>query len=118
MKMDHANVLKVIQGMIAMHVTQDFIYQIQLMMKIHVRVFYRNLLISILRNDAFYNSILGCICNMLGSTTADDSDCVNKCCNEDGSCKCITGYSGNDCNDCDVGYYHSSTVNGENTCSG
>ena len=103
---------------IAMNVPQDFLNQIQLIMKKHVQVFYRNLLINILRNDDFYNSILGCKCNMLGSTTADDSDCVNKCCNEGGSCTCIMGYSGKDCNECDVGYYRFSTFNGENTCTG
>ena len=104
---------------IAMNVIQDFLNQIQLIMKKHALVFYRNLFINSLRNDDFYNSILGCKCNMLGSTTADYSDCVDKCCNEGGSCTCIMGYSGSDCNDCIVGHYYvSATVNGENTCTG
>ena len=65
-----------------------------------------------------YSTILACICNSQGSTKTDDSMCDNKCCNEDGSCKCIVGYSGNDCNACDIGYYVSATFFDENTCSG
>ena len=61
---------------------------------------------------------LACICNSIGSTKSDDTACDNKCCNDDGSCKCSEGYSGDDCNICDSGYYVSDTVNGENTCTG
>ena len=59
-----------------------------------------------------------CSCNSQGSTKSDDSACDNKCCDDDGSCKCTTGYTGNDCNTCDTAYYVSNIVNGENTCSG
>ena len=61
---------------------------------------------------------LACTCNSQGSTKHDDSACENKCCNLDGSCKCKAGYSGNDCNTCEVGYYVSATVNGDNSCTG
>ena len=60
---------------------------------------------------------LVCICNSEGSTKNDDSACDNKCCNDDGTCKCNIGYSGNDCNTCDTGYYVSDTVQSENTCN-
>ena len=66
----------------------------------------------------FFNVLLACICNSIGSTKSDDTACDNKCCNDDGSCKCSEGYSGDDCNICDSGYYVSATINGENTCTG
>ena len=59
-----------------------------------------------------------CICNSQGSTKADDSTCDNKCCDDDGSCTCIPGYSTIDCNTCDIGYYVSDTVSNENSCTG
>ena len=49
---------------------------------------------------------------------SDNSACDNKCCDDDGSCNCAAGYSGNDCNSCDTGYYVSDTVSNENTCTG
>ena len=58
-----------------------------------------------------------CTCNSLGSVKSDDSACNNKCCNDDGTCKCSIGYTGDDCNICDAGYYVSANVNGENTCT-
>ena len=61
---------------------------------------------------------LACVCNSLGSTKADDSACDNKCCDDDGSCTCTPGYSTNDCNTCDIGYYVSDTVSNENSCTG
>ena len=61
---------------------------------------------------------LACFCNSFGSTTADGFTCNDKCCNDDGTCTCTTGYSTIDCNTCDIGYYASATVNGENTCNG
>ena len=64
------------------------------------------------------NTILECICNSLGSIKSDNSACDNKCCDDDGSCNCAAGYSGNDCNSCDTGYYVSDTVSNENTCTG
>ena len=39
----------------------------------------------------------------------------NSACNN-GSCMCKSGYSGNDCNECDNGYKVISTDMGENTC--
>ena len=69
-------------------------------------------------NSNFLYKYLACICNSQGSTKSDDSACDNKCCNDDGTCKCITGYSGNDCNTCDTGYYISATSSSENTCTG
>ena len=63
-------------------------------------------------------TLLACICNSIGSTKSDDTACDNKCCNDDGSCKCSEGYSGNDCNICDSNHYVSATDNGENTCTG
>ena len=61
---------------------------------------------------------IACICNSLGSTKADDSTCDDKCCDNDGTCKCTVGYSAIDCNTCDVGYYVSATVSNENSCTG
>ena len=58
-----------------------------------------------------------CTCNSFGSVKSDDSACNNKCCNDDGTCKCSIGYTGDDCNICDAGYYVSANVNGENTCT-
>ena len=70
----------------------------------------------------FYFSVffqyLACSCNSKGSTKSDDGVCIAKCCNNDGSCKCITGYSGTDCNICDIGFYVSATTSGEKTCKG
>ena len=59
-----------------------------------------------------------CICNSIGSTKDDGSLCNHKCCNDDGSCTCIMGYVGDDCNTCDSEYYVSFNFNGENTCEG
>ena len=66
----------------------------------------------------YYHTPLACICNSFGSTKADDSTCDDKCCDDDGYCKCIDGYIGNDCETCDTGYYVEGVINGENWCSG
>ena len=78
---------------------------------------------SILGKNLRWNIIsnfspLACTCNSIGSTKSDDTACDNKCCDNDGSCKCSEGYSGDDCNICDTNYYVSATDNEENTCTG
>ena len=68
-------------------------------------------------NLEFY--FLACECNSQGSTKEDGSPCFNKCCNDDGSCQCKTGYIGLNCNNCNSGFYVSSITSGdEKTCSG
>ena len=62
--------------------------------------------------------MIGCVCNSKGSTKTDNSNCINKCCNNDGSCKCLPGYSGTDCNSCQNGYFVSAVANGEVECTG
>ena len=71
-----------------------------------------------LRNPYIIIFPLVCTCNSLGSTKSDDSACNDKCCDDDGYCKCIDGYIGNNCETCDTGYYVSDVINGENVCSG
>ena len=59
------------------------------------------------------------MCNSQGSTKEDGSPCLDKCCNDDGSCQCKMGYTGSNCNSCNDGYYVSNITNGdEKTCSG
>ena len=71
-----------------------------------------------LRNPYIIIFPLVCTCNSLGSTKSDDSACNDKCCDDDGYCKCITGHSGTDCNTCDTGYYTSSMIGDEKICTG
>ena len=54
------------------------------------------------------NAPLECNCNLEGS---------NSCSRSNGSCSCDTGYSGVSCNNCEMGFYVSSTENGQNTCT-
>ena len=61
---------------------------------------------------------LACECNSQGSIRHDGSPCYNKCCNDNGSCTCKKGYTGDKCNDCDEGYYEVDNINGEIICSG
>ena len=48
-----------------------------------------------------------CTCNIEGSS-----------CMADGSCSCSIGYSGNDCNNCQTGFFPSYNENGEVLCIG
>ena len=59
-----------------------------------------------------------CICNNQGSTKTDGSNCTTKCCDDDGSCKCKSGYGGEACNKCLPGYHVSAIINSEVTCEG
>ena len=63
---------------------------------------------------------LECTCNVAGTTRIDNSNCTDKadCCNDDGSCNCKPGYTGNDCENCnkDNGYIISNVINGEKIC--
>ena len=36
----------------------------------------------------------------------------------DGDCTCKLGYSGNDCNSCEEGFFIASVEDGENNCTG
>ena len=49
-----------------------------------------------------------CSCNSKGT---------NSCSRNDGSCNCLIGYSGDNCNTCSEGYEASSSENGQNTCT-
>ena len=51
---------------------------------------------------------LDCGCFIDGSLKADGSICtsIDPCpCNSEGICTCETGYIGDKCNQCDLGYY-------------
>ena len=61
---------------------------------------------------------LGCNCNNQGSTKTDGSNCTSKCCDDDGSCQCKSGYAGESCNKCLPGYHVSAIINSEVTCDG
>ena len=62
---------------------------------------------------------LACKCNSQGTLPNRNTLFIfeqdNSACNND-SCKCNSGYSGKDCNVCDIGYTVTATDNGENTC--
>ena len=81
-----------------------------------VRIEIRKLQMKLLQSYVSF-PLLGCMCNSKGSTKADNSVCANKCCNDDGTCKCKPGYSGTDCNNCKDGYFASHIdENGQITC--
>ena len=119
MMMDLANVQQDILEMTVILVILHTLCLTLSMVKIHVQVsdgMFKSLVTKY--NSILIEMALECTCNRLGSTKSDDSACDNKCCNDDGTCKCTIGYSGNDCNSCDIGYYVSDTVNNENNCTG
>ena len=58
-----------------------------------------------------YFSLLECDCNTNGSAS-------NICSEIGGSCNCLTGYTGKNCNTCDDNYFISDETNGKITCSG
>ena len=59
----------------------------------------------------FFFFILECACNAKGSVS-------NICSEIGGSCHCLLGYSGKECNTCEDNYYISDKANDTITCSG
>ena len=89
------------------------------------RILFHSLIQVILQNIAIgihhFSQIflwLGCNCNNQGSTKTDGSNCTSKCCDDDGSCQCKSGYAGESCNKCLPGYHVSAIANSEVTCDG
>ena len=75
-----------------------------------------------MRLDTLYIPIfLACKCNGFGTVAKKDLMYIrnqeNDLCNAE-SCQCTDGYTDNDCNSCENGYYIEETVSGENKCSG
>ena len=58
------------------------------------------------------------MCNSKGSVKSDNTKCTDKCCNNDGTCTCMPGYNGKNCQNCTEGYFISDVVDGDKICSG
>ena len=66
-------------------------------------------------------TFLACKCNSQGSLPNQNNSYIHQrgigTCNA-GLCTCTDGYTGNDCNSCQTGFYVSSVDSGESTCTG